>query len=168
MEAIHTQGGPATPSQDVAARESRLYSLSREFLGGSRLIKHRMSSPMEVHAAILAGIPYASLIFLLTTFEALHERDVVNVLGISARTLRRQKDNPKKSMPAALASKTWLFAETLANASDVFGSKDSAQEWMARPALGLDRQRPIDLLQTVQGAEVVNDFLMRLDYGVYT
>jgi putative toxin-antitoxin system antitoxin component (TIGR02293 family) len=50
----------------------------------------------------------------------------------------------------------------------VFGSKDSAQVWMAKPALGLDRQRPIDLLQTVQGAEVVNDFLMRLEYGVYT
>jgi putative toxin-antitoxin system antitoxin component (TIGR02293 family) len=168
MEAINTQGGPATPSQDFAARESRLYSLSHELLGGSRLIKHRMSSPLDVHAAILAGIPYASLIFLLTTFKALDERDVVNVLGISARTLRRQKDNPKKSMPAVLASKTWLFAETLANASDVFGSKDSAEEWMAKPALGLNRQRPIDLLQTVQGAEVVNDFLMRLEYGVYT
>jgi uncharacterized protein (DUF2384 family) len=34
--------------------------------------------------------------------------------------------------------------------------------------MGLDGQRPIDLLQTVQGAELVNDFLGRLEYGVYT
>ena len=39
---------------------------------------------------------------------------------------------------------------------------------MSRPAMGLDHQRPIDLLQTVQGAELVNDFLTRLEHGVYS
>jgi putative toxin-antitoxin system antitoxin component (TIGR02293 family) len=168
MQATISQGAPATLGQDFAARESHLYRLSRQLLGGSRLIKSQMSSRSEVHAAILEGIPYASLIFLLTTFKALDESDVVNALGISARTLRRQKETPKKSMPADLASKTWLFAETLAKASEVFGSKERAEEWMAKPAMGLDRQRPIDLLQTFQGAEIVNDFLTRLEYGVYT
>lgn len=59
-------------------------------------------------------------------------------------------------------------AETLAKATDIFGTKDEAERWMSRPAMGLDGQRPIDLLQTVQGTELVNDFLVRLEYGVYT
>lgn len=155
-------------AQDFAARDSHLYTLSCQFLGGSRYIKTRLSSRSEVHAAILEGIPYASLLFLLTTFKTLDASDVVNVLGISTRTLRRQKETPRSPMPADLASKTWLFAETLAKASEVFGSTEKAEEWMAKPAIGLDRQRPIDLLQTVQGAEIVNDFLTRLEYGVYT
>ena len=33
--------------------------------------------------------------------------------------------------------------------------------------MGLDGKRPIELLQTVQGAELVTDFLTRLEYGVY-
>ncbi|MCU0924380.1 MAG: hypothetical protein MUF16_29550 [Burkholderiaceae bacterium] len=40
-------------AQDFAARESHLYTLSCQFLGGSRYIKTRLSSRSEVHAAIL-------------------------------------------------------------------------------------------------------------------
>ena len=61
-----------------------------------------------------------------------------------------------------------LCAETLAKATEVLGSKDDAQRWLEMAALGLDGQRPIDLLQTPAGAELVNDFLTRLEYGVYT
>ena len=90
------------------------------------------------------------------------------MLGISGRTLRRQRETPKKPMPADLASKTWLFAETLAKATEVFGGKEKAEEWLNKPAMGLDGQRPIGMLQTVQGTELVNDFLTRLEYGVYS
>jgi len=56
----------------------------------------------------------------------------------------------------------------LAKATEILGSKEAAEQWLSRPAMGLGGQRPIDLLQTVQGAELVNDFLIRLEYSVYT
>lgn len=71
-------------------------------------------------------------------------------------------------MPADLASNTWLFTETLAKASEVFGGREEAEDWMNRPAIGLGGQRPIEMLQTVQGTELVNDFLTRLEYNVYS
>jgi putative toxin-antitoxin system antitoxin component (TIGR02293 family) len=55
-----------------------------------------------------------------------------------------------------------------AKAAEVFGSMEAAEIWMSKPAMGLDGHRPIDLLQTAQGAEIVNDFLTRLEYGVYS
>jgi putative toxin-antitoxin system antitoxin component (TIGR02293 family) len=39
---------------------------------------------------------------------------------------------------------------------------------MNRPAAGLDGKRPIEMLQTVQGTEIVTDFLTRLEYDVYS
>jgi putative toxin-antitoxin system antitoxin component (TIGR02293 family) len=39
---------------------------------------------------------------------------------------------------------------------------------MERPAIGLEQHRPIDLLTTPAGVEIVEDFLRRLEYGVYT
>jgi putative toxin-antitoxin system antitoxin component (TIGR02293 family) len=36
-----------------------------------------------------------------------------------------------------------------------------------RPAIGLDQRRPIDLLATPAGAKIVEDFLDRLEFGVY-
>jgi putative toxin-antitoxin system antitoxin component (TIGR02293 family) len=153
---------------DLIQREQRFYALSFNFLGGKKFWHHRLTSRSDVHSVILRGVPYASLIFLVAQVKGLEEEDVVKVLGISARTLRRQSETPENPMPAGLASRTWLFAETLAKATEIFGGKEEAERWMAKAAMGLDGQRPIDLLQTVQGAELVNDFLGRLEYGVYT
>ncbi len=57
--------------------------------------------------------------------------------------------------------------EILATAAGVLGSHQEARRWLVRPAMGLDRQRPIDLLATPDGTEIVEDFLQRLRYGVY-
>jgi putative toxin-antitoxin system antitoxin component (TIGR02293 family) len=60
------------------------------------------------------------------------------------------------------------LAEILARATQVFGSQEEAEQWLERPAMGLDNNRPLDLLDTPAGVEMVEDFLTRLEYGVYT
>ena len=138
-----------------------------EFMGGRRLFKQLPQSRAEIHGALVKGLPYAVLVHIVDHLSALSADQIADALGISGRTLRRQKEQPDKPMPADLASKTWLFAETLAQASAVFGSRDAAERWMAHPAMGLDGARPIDLLRTLQGAELVTEFLGRLEHGVY-
>lgn len=152
----------------LAEHDERLYSLSCRYLGGKKFWHRPLASRSDVHSAIVGGVPYGSLMFLVSQMKGLEESDVAKVLGISTRTLRRQSETPEKTMPVDLASKTWLFAETLAKATDIFGGKEEAERWMSRPAMGLDGQRPIELLQTVQGAGLVSDFLTRLEYGVYS
>lgn len=152
----------------MQSAEERFYSLSSHYLGGSKFWKHRLASRSDVHTAIMGGVKYGSLIYLVNQVKGLDESDVVKVLGISSRTLRRQSETPDKAMPTDLASKAWMFAETLAKATEIFGGKEEAERWMSKPAMGLDGQRPIDMLQTVQGAELVSDFLTRLEYGVYS
>ena len=61
----------------------------------------------------------------------------------------------------------WKFAEVLTKATSVLGSQQKAEEWLARPAQGLNGHRPIDLLATQTGTALVEQFLERLDYGVY-
>ena len=59
-------------------------------------------------------------------------------------------------------------ARVLAMAAEIFGSRQAAEAWLSKPALGLDWQRPVDLLATEPGSQIVVDFLVRLDYGVYS
>ena len=143
--------------------DERLYSLSCRYLGGKKFWRPALTSRADVHSAIVSGVPYGSLTFLVSQVKGLDYGDVARMLGISTRTLRRKSETPDKQMPADLASKAWLFAETLAKATEVFGGKEEAERWMSKPAMGLDGQRPIELLQTVQGAELVNDFLTRIE-----
>ena len=164
------QTRPASAAQSTsgeAAREISLMQCFSELLGVGR--RRTVLSRFEVHTAIMEGsLAFSALIHLIGGMKTVEEKDITRSLGISGRTLRRYRETPTKTMPPDLASKTWLFAETLARASEVFGTRETAEEWLTKPAIGLNSERPIDLLQTVQGTELVNDFLIRLEYGVYS
>ena len=66
-----------------------------------------------------------------------------------------------------MALRTRQLAEILVKATAVFGSQQEAKQWLERPAIGLDQRRPIDLLATPAGAKIVEDFLTRVEFGVY-
>jgi putative toxin-antitoxin system antitoxin component (TIGR02293 family) len=138
-----------------------------EFMGGRRLFKQWPQDRAQIHGALVKGLPYAVLVHLVDHLSALSADQIADAVGISSRTLRRQKDQPTRPMPADLASKTWLLAETLSQASAVFGGREAAERWMSRPAMGLDGACPIELMRTLQGAELVTEFLGRLEHGVY-
>jgi len=67
-----------------------------------------------------------------------------------------------------MARRTRKFTQILAKATAVFGSRHEAEQWLERPAIGLEQRRPIDLLSTPAGAKIVEDFLTRIEFGVYT
>jgi putative toxin-antitoxin system antitoxin component (TIGR02293 family) len=50
----------------------------------------------------------------------------------------------------------------------VLGSQDEAEQWLRRPAIGLEQKRPIELLTTPAGVKLVEEYLGRLEYDVYT
>jgi putative toxin-antitoxin system antitoxin component (TIGR02293 family) len=86
---------------------------------------------------------------------------------MSLRTFQRRKEMPAKPLNQEQSGRTWKFAEILAKETAVFGSQEDAEQWLERPAIGLNQRRPIDLLATAAGVEMVEDFLTRLEYGVY-
>jgi putative toxin-antitoxin system antitoxin component (TIGR02293 family) len=60
-----------------------------------------------------------------------------------------------------------IDAAISAKAVEVFGSKEDAEQWLRSPAMGLDGRRPIDLLESPEGKQLVEEFLGRLEFGVY-
>lgn len=168
--ALSSRRPAAAPKRSAAgsSEQTVVYSWSYLNLGGKKFSQHAPTSQSEVHAAIVKGVRYGSLLHLVDSIKWLDETDIAKVLGVSPRTLRRKNETPDKAMPPDLASKAWLLSETLSKATEIFGGKDEAEQWMAAPAIGLDNRRPIELLQTLQGAALVDDFLTRLEYGVYS
>ena len=55
-----------------------------------------------------------------------------------------------------------------AYAAIVFGGEADAACWFERPAVALNHLRPVDLIGTDVGRELVMAVLGRIDYGVYT
>lgn len=171
-EATTARSAPPTLAQEPAPRwppgaGSAVSPGAIEVMGARRLFRQPPRNRAEIHGLLVRGLPYAVLLNLVDHLSALTLDDIAAAVGLSSRTLRRQRDQPDKPMPADLASKTWLLAETLSQAATVFGGRDAAERWMARPAMGLDGERPIALMRTLQGAELVTELLGRLEHGVY-
>jgi putative toxin-antitoxin system antitoxin component (TIGR02293 family) len=137
-------------------------------LGGVRLLRHRLRSQLEVHEALNRGLPGAAVNYLIDRLVVIREPDSIEkATGMSLRTLQRRKLAPSKPLNQEQSGRTWKFAEILAKATAIFGSQDEAEHWLERPAIGLDRRRPIDLLATPAGVRIVEDLLERLEFGVY-
>jgi putative toxin-antitoxin system antitoxin component (TIGR02293 family) len=49
--------------------------------------------------------------------------------------------------------------------TDVFGSVESFRRWLDKPAYGLDNQVPFALLHTSGGMDLIQDELIRIEYG---
>lgn len=156
-------------ARDMVAREAggTLHKVT-ELLGGTRLLSRRVTSPLDAHELLLRGLPPSALDHLVRQLVSIHKTDSLEkAVGMSLRTYQRRKDAPAKPLSQEQSGRAWKFAEILARASDVFGSQAEAERWLERPAIGLDQRRPIDLLATPAGVELIEDYLTRLEYGVY-
>jgi putative toxin-antitoxin system antitoxin component (TIGR02293 family) len=139
-----------------------------DLLGGERVLRRRLTSPLDAHELLVQGLPGKALAYLLDSLVAIQkDASLERAVGMSLRTVQRRKVAPMKRLNQEQSGRTWKFAEILAKATAIFGSREEAEQWLERPATGLDRRRPIDLLATPAGVEIVEDFLTRLEYGVY-
>jgi putative toxin-antitoxin system antitoxin component (TIGR02293 family) len=152
----------------AAAARTELQQVSALF-GGRQTLRRAVQNPLDAHDLLVAGLPGDALMHLLGKLGALKSSpSLEKALGMSLRTIQRRKERPDQVLDREQSSRTWKFAEILARATEVMGSQAEAEDWLARPAMGLDGRRPIDLLESAAGTEIVEEFLTRLDYGVYT
>jgi len=66
-----------------------------------------------------------------------------------------------------LENRSEKSAEILARATPVFGSQKAAEKWLGEPARALSGKKPIELLSTQSGTQLVEDLLQQIDHGVY-
>lgn len=138
-------------------------------LGGNATFKRPLRNRLDAHESIEKGFPGGVLIQLSENVGLLQQPDAFEkAIGISLRTLqRRKKEASPKRLSVEQSGRAWRFAELLEEAIEVFGGQSDAEAFFARPAIGLNQRRPIDLLSTPAGAELVETHLERLKYGVY-
>jgi len=138
-------------------------------LGGRSTLGKVPRNPLEAHEMILHGLPTKALTCLVENFIVLRwDQSLTQAIGMSLRTYQRHTSTATKQLNPEQSGRTWKLAEILAQATAVFGSKEEAEQWLERPAPGLNQRKPIDLLATPAGVELVEDLLVRLEFGVYT
>lgn len=138
-----------------------------DFLGGEAVMKRKIETKLDVHVLIQHGFPYGVMTYLISNVPELKNPEFLQkAVGMSVRTSQR-KNAGNYVLTSEQSSKAWNFAEVMTQATALFGSKQGGVSWLCRPALALEGQRPIDLLSTSAGHDLVKDLLTRLEFGVY-
>jgi putative toxin-antitoxin system antitoxin component (TIGR02293 family) len=154
-------------SAESAHSEDENFRSVVQLLGGTRVLRKTLTTRLDAHDLIVSGLPSAALLHLASNVVCLREEeDIKLAVGVSIRTLQRRKEEPRP-LSEEQGGRTWKFAEILAQATRVFGSQEEAERWVKSKVLALRGRRPIDLLATPTGVEMVETLLTQLEYGVY-
>ncbi|MGE4536928.1 MAG: antitoxin Xre/MbcA/ParS toxin-binding domain-containing protein [Desulfovibrio sp.] len=83
-----------------------------------------------------------------------------------------QKNQPKKNEHSAIYTESIedisLIADIIKRATEVFGNKEKAQQWLSKPLAVFQKKSPLQYAETKEGADFVLDILGRIEYGVFS
>jgi putative toxin-antitoxin system antitoxin component (TIGR02293 family) len=127
-----------TPSQSAAAQSHSIGAI-RKGLPTSRL--DRMAG--------LLGIDSAALI---------------EILGVSARTIERKRTTDAKLSPA-VSDRLARIGRIFRFATEVLGDSSLAAKWLKRPSRALGNHLPLRLLDTDAGTHQVEQELLQIQNG---
>lgn len=106
----------------------------------------------------------AETFFDVADASLLNQNLLADLLHISLKTFQRYRKDNKRLNPATSEHLLKLLA-LFQQGNEVFGSIDSFNRWLAKPAFGLGNQVPLELLETSGGIDLVMDQLLRIAYG---
>lgn len=95
---------------------------------------------------------------------SMNQADLFTILHISARTWQRYTD--EKLLPQDVTEKALQLANLYKQGESVFGEAWKFQGWMNHPSPIFGGKKPIELLDTTFGFQLVNDEIIRIAHGV--
>lgn len=119
-------------------------------------------SDLGLFQRVQEGLPVETL-DRLQEFGDLSDEEFAAIIPRRTESYQRER----KRLSKAQSDRVVLAALVFARAHRVFGNREKANRWMTRKHASLGGKRPIDLLRTSTGAELVREVLVRIEHGVY-
>jgi putative toxin-antitoxin system antitoxin component (TIGR02293 family) len=130
-------------------------------LGGPPVLKRKVESESDLVDAVREGLPTASIERMVR--EDLLSREEVYFLIAPKRTYQLRKQT-RKPLTKAESERAARLARIFALAEEAFQNPSKAAAWLRRPSRVLGRV-PIELLESESGARLVEDELLRINWG---
>jgi putative toxin-antitoxin system antitoxin component (TIGR02293 family) len=133
-----------------------------DVVGGPAIVGGDLEPGLAAVRLIRRGLPVGALQFVLDSGRlTLAELDRV-VLPRKTLANRRRLG----TLTPEQSDRLVRVARVLAAAEATFGSQAKAGTWLRRPTTALAGERPLDLLDTDEGAREVSLLLGRIDHGI--
>jgi putative toxin-antitoxin system antitoxin component (TIGR02293 family) len=120
-------------------------------------------SGIELHREIEAGIPGSAIQTLLTALDITKE-EFSDILGRTRKTLNELLQ--RERLTRADSDLLYRVSRAVVHAVSVFENAGYAVQWLKESNEALEGARPLSLLATVEGDEVVHAELGAIEHGL--
>lgn len=126
-------------------------------------------SQVMVYKLTVKGFELKDVQDMLSTSDLYSTNKVMSrIIGKSIRTLQRQGSSKQPAhLNAQQSAVAFQYAKVLEHAIHVFGTQKLAEEWLGRPCKYLEGDVPLNVIDNPIGFQTVEDYLERIEYGVY-
>ncbi|MBN1646886.1 MAG: DUF2384 domain-containing protein [Spirochaetales bacterium] len=134
-----------------------------EMFGGYKVLGHRIDSEMDMYEIGRYGISKKALLVFARSI-GMSVKALAAILNITERTLQRKKD--PDLLNERVSEHVLQLAEVYARGEEVFDGIDDFRTWLNVANRTLDGKKPLEMLSSRYGAQMVLDELGRIEYGV--
>lgn len=138
------------------------YKLINKNIGYSDFLKNKM---LLVHA-IREGVSF-ELFSLIKEVSPFNDEDWASFLGISTKSLQRNKTKDDFVFKPIQSEKIFELAEVTNLGQEVFDSQSAFYAWLNTPSFALGNLKPLELLKDSYGKEMVINELHKIDFGIF-
>ena len=111
------------------------------------------------------GINKRNLLFLAKKID-FDLKEMAKILHISERTLQRY--TAAKKLSPEVSERALQLAKLYCKGEEVFGDLEQFKRWMQYPNMALGMKQPKDLLDTTFGFQLLNEELIKIEYGIFS
>ena len=131
-------------------------------LGGEKVVGKPVTCDLDIACLIRDGLP-VDVIDRLIGDKTVTPDEVKRIIMAPKAIAERRR---KGGLTPEQSERVIRAARIIAEALETFGSRDKALTWMRRACAVLGGKAPIDLLDTEEGAELVESLLGRIAHGL--
>lgn len=133
-----------------------------DLIGGEKILHAPATTARDLIELVRQGLPIQAV-------DALVARGYLTLAELDHIVMPRKTLYHRRKLgrlTAGQSDRLLRVARSLALAEETFANRDKAHAWLRRPTRPLAGERPLDLLDTEEGARVVEQLLGRIAHGI--
>lgn len=167
---VRTKPGRSQVVQEQKALRAYVQTLdARDRFRNSENISYRQvfKDKLLVAKAVKSGVPYVVWEEVKNN-SIFDDKDWASLLGVNVRTLQRYKNQKGFKFQTLQGEKIFEVAEVMNLGKEVFHDNSKFYAWLNTPSYALGSVKPIELLDTSYGIEIVKSELYAIEHGVFS
>jgi putative toxin-antitoxin system antitoxin component (TIGR02293 family) len=129
----------------------------------SLLIQQPIKNSFELLDLARRGVPKMAVLQMAKQLR-LTGKELTLIINLSERTLQRYDDN--KNLEKDASERAIQLAALYERGYEVWGNEERFHAWMRHPNAAMDAKKPIELLDTLLGFQLVFDEIGRIEHGI--